>query len=310
MLRFGLPQSATLGLIESMRITTVFQIHPPYIFGLPDGQKVVQPDGMQATVQLDGRTGMVVSRPTVSQYRANADAISEKLKIGPAELQINDDYARITVTSQSPQDGYVNAVHLMTRFLRHLMIGSMPYFSAIPIQIEADDETAIPVKGFRTLFEAASYSLESLRHGMRVAAKFVSIEDPRANRSLMYFEHARYLINSVHTHPDPHSLFVKCSAFLYFWKSLTSVLGDPANDKDHQTRYCQLGFPREFWNTRVKPMKLLRDSADVAHHNLEPDRANLVVDRLNEIDDLCREVITRYREHLTPECPHQDKDEG
>ncbi|MEZ5660653.1 MAG: hypothetical protein R3E83_19745, partial [Burkholderiaceae bacterium] len=187
---------------------------------------------------------------------------------------------------------------LMRQLVRLIMLRQGCFMEGIPVQMELEDGRARPIRNAETIAEVTAYSLPALQAAIAVAANRLVLRDTRLERSLEYFGHARYLMDVPRNESEDHSLFIQSSAFLFYWKSLTTILGDPAMRESHQTRFLQLGFPKEFWNDRVKPMKLIRDSADVAHRSLDLEAARAVVSEIPRIDLLCREVIEAYAEHL------------
>ena len=71
------------------------------------------------------------------------------------------------------------------------------------------------------------------------------------------------------THPlsSPHAAFSRALAFLQLFKALTAIVGDPSSDRDYQSRCRKLGLPKDFWQTKAKPLYEIRNDDDVAHYS-------------------------------------------
>ena len=88
------------------------------------------------------------------------------------------------------------------------------------------------------------------------------------------------------------------AVFLYFWKCISVILGDSTKDKDHKTRYKELGFSDDFYQTDVRKVTKLRHNYDVAHYSLSAKRKDEVTRNYGLAQGTAAKVIRHYREYL------------
>jgi hypothetical protein len=88
------------------------------------------------------------------------------------------------------------------------------------------------------------------------------------------------------------------SAFLNAWKAVTTILGDPSADRDHQRRHRDIGFGKDFSYDKVKRLTDLRNDYDVAHYSLRTDALEEVKAHYGEAIRIASEVIDQYRQHV------------
>lgn len=84
---------------------------------------------------------------------------------------------------------------------------------------------------------------------------------------------------------------VVSAAFLNLWKAITTIVGDPSSDPDHQSRYKKFGLSFEFYREKIRRVQELRDDNDVAHHSLDLSRLDTIEREFGEATNVALEVI-------------------
>ena len=289
-----------------MRITALFRIDPPAMFGLPDGDKFVHPTTEDAPLNfygptLDARTGQIVGHGSLPVYRQAEDAIADTLHTPEADFTFNDNFVTVRVEAPSLADGAARAGKALTRLLQHVMVEQGTFLASTLLQAESDSGEIRAANRPVRLMKATVFSLRRLRSHLQIAERRASAEDARLERALVYCEHGHFLF-STHTDIAPfasaHAQFLVASAFLSLWKAITSILGEPGTDRDYQRRYRSYGLPDDYWTAKVAPLKRVRDSADVAHYELDVTAIHEVQGAFPQADAIAREVIAAYSEHV------------
>lgn len=130
---------------------------------------------------------------------------------------------------------------------------------------------ATPARTALSFGWTTTYDVAELRTNIDNAAAAAALSDERLARALRYYHHAIWLFEQQAKLADPYSVdgaMLISSVFLNLWKAASAVVGDPTKDKDHQTRHRTLGFDDEYFRTRIKPLRDLRNESDVAHYSL------------------------------------------
>jgi hypothetical protein len=104
-----------------MKYTVIFELSPPYAFGLPEQGKIVIPGG-EGSVNgptLDTVTGKLVGHGTLSRYREDTDRLQVLLTLPSSTIRLNDNFA--FVESEAPDSNQAldlksNRISLFTRY--------------------------------------------------------------------------------------------------------------------------------------------------------------------------------------------------
>jgi hypothetical protein len=287
----------------ALRVKAVFLISPPGPFGLPDGNHVVVPAPAQIySPVIDTNSGLVVSHGTLSRYRNEDEGIKEQVTVGAVALHFHDNYVTTDVEASDEKDGLERSRTAVVRLLRHLMIDQGGFFTASLMQHEVVGRKARVASQPTMTFSMSVYNLDELRGRIRAAAEGASHTDDRLDRALLYFEHARFLhkLSSDPTLTARHRNYLVASSFLFLWKAITTILGEPGTDRDYQRRFREYGLPDDFWREKVQPLKAVRDAADVAHYELDAAAIARPVASFGAAEQVCREVFRAYTSHLLP----------
>lgn len=288
----------------------LFRLSPPGVFGLPDGNKVViaAKEGQEIYGPvLDTRTGQLVSHGTLSQYRAPEQVLTATFEEGDLKLSLNDNFLAITTEASDPQAAADRTLPYVDLFVQSLstMYGMRFFFEFL----SAEDDSGSP-QVIKTgpqalqLFNLTIFNLEQLRERIAVATRWAASVDAAAKKALFYFEHACLLNEFAQTLPltSHHASFSRAVAFLQMFKALTSIIGESGTDHDYQRRLHSLGFPKDFWPTKVKPLYAIRNDEDVAHYSHSFPEPGAFFTQFSQATSVFSEALTAYMK-VTEEKP-------
>lgn len=255
-----------------------FQILPAAPFGLPDGDKVVLPAGPRSIAGpvIDTRTGVIANHGTLPVYRTEEQALALDHSVGQVRLEIRDNFGSLWIASDSLEFASRDGRAVVERLCRSLSTIYGLRFSAELQFIE--DADGVPRRWsnpqFIQLGSFVTFNLEELSTNIRKALGWAELADSTVQKALLYAEHA-CLLNEYAASDESfsvHAAFSRSLAFLQLFKALTTILGDPSSDRDHQSRFRTFGLPADFWERRVKPLYKIRNDSDVAHYSIDaPD---------------------------------------
>lgn len=264
------------------------EIAPRFPFGLPDGRHKLRPSDTDLC-RLSEELAAEVSFPRPDSHAIRFDAL-----VGGYTASLVDNVLSLHITAEDQSQATERADESVAKYVRGLMLERGYEFQGTLTHItdETGEERSLQV-GLGS--PSSTYSLRKMRRAMNAAAAMSSNDDAVLQKALIYMEHAQVLMHASHFHPHLESrAFLIAPAFLSVWKALTVILGDPSTDRDYQSRVRRFGFPRGFWTDRVKPIKDVRDSMDVAHYSLELDVENGIRTAYWDAERLCREVLLKY----------------
>ena len=152
---------------------------------------------------------------------------------------------------------------------------------------------------------ATIYNLAELTEKLRKASEIVNTRDPALEKSLAYFHHATLLKNmawpSVFDDREEDavgSLLFGSEAFLNYWKAATAIVGDRTKGDDSAERTMRLGLSSDYYPSRIEPLRQLRNDYDVAHYDVELDRAKEVGASLGRMIEVAKELLIAYSRYL------------
>ena len=175
-------------------------------------------------------------------------------------------------------------------------------FTYTPLILEGEGEKIYPMPKYVHLMTVTTYNLKKLEEDIVEAASFHNLSDPQLDRALQYYELAlllferREMIAPVLSRQHAHLISV---VFLYFWKAISAVVGDPSKDSDYQKRYRSLGFDYDYFKTKIEMIRKLRNDYDVAHYSLDENRIKEVDSNFKQAAKVVVEVVQKYRESRT-----------
>src|SRR5688572_22999294 len=166
------------------RFTLRYLVSPSWVFGLPDGKKVVLPAGSHSitTSSIDMRTGQVAGHGTLPVYRLPAAALSLVLPGQGLELQFQDNYLSLGVEADSVQAANERGGDVVDLLCQALSVHYGVRFSASLRYLE--DAEGNPKQLVRPraipLMEMASFNLEELKDRIGIAFEWAQTADERA----------------------------------------------------------------------------------------------------------------------------------
>jgi len=286
-----------------MKYRLILQVKPPSPFGLPDEGKTVIPAGIDLEGDvLDTRTLTRVGYGTLSHYRGVDEAIRVPFPLSDSVgAELRDNFLWITCEAPDARTALSTAIPLVDRFLEHLTLSTGRLFSADMIQLTTEDGAPQPLPRKVELMSLTTYDLVSLARTIETTADYVQMLDPLLDKALEYYNFALFLLEGPATQADRFSRIYAHAAsavFLSFWKATTTIIGDSSHDKDFNQRYQRLGFDREFFTSRIEPVRRLRNNYDVAHYRVDDLGLQQVTQDLALCRALAEQVMTAYRNHL------------
>lgn len=250
---------------------------------------------------IDSWTGTTVGYGTLPGYRRLDEAVSMRLHVGEVHVRLFDNFATIEREADSPGTAYRTAAQTMDRLLRHLSLTQGRLFEWRPVSLTSPDGRAYAIPGEIRLASVTTYDLDTLKADLEAAAGFADVVDERLMRAMDYYEQALLLFERrayiVRASSAQHTRLIS-AVFLDLWKALTTVVGDPSRDSDHQSRYRALGLDHSFYETRIKRLHELRNEYDVAHSSLDERATQRIEAEFGEARNTVDEVLRRYRASL------------
>ena len=284
-----------------MKFSLWFRIDPSGSFGVPEEGRTVLPPGEAISPTILTSSMVQVSHGTLSQYRAPEEALDVALSFGTTVARFQDNFLVVTIEGEYYDAARTEAQVTADRLVKHIALDQGRSFSAELIAAEDDEGNRLSILKSATFLSVTVYDLDGMRTAIRHAGRALPIDDERLERALDYYDHALFLIGRGVAHHggviSRHYDFTVAAIFLNLWKSVTVIIGDPT-ERDYQSRYRTIGLDYQFFKTKIDRLKNLRDTYDVAHHHLDPDRIEEVKAQFGEAAQIAQEVISRYRNKL------------
>jgi hypothetical protein len=280
-------------------------IQPLWPFGLPD--QTATAFKLHSVGTLTFPTDWGTHWGALPEYRSLDEQLSLELDLGSGVTgQIQDNNLMVRVVDADPESAFRRAHAAVEAYLDHLTLSHGTRFSFTPTWMQTADEVRIPVQLAAGKQALSWYDLSKLRDDFVTGQRYASLTDPQLLRALDYYVHAFLLQELAHSVDERtrHREFINVEIFLNVWKALTTILGDPSHEaKRYQVSYKTLGLSHDFFRDSITPLKGIRDSSDVAHHDLSRETADAVADALPAAFEVAREVIRRYRDRLVAAAP-------
>jgi len=286
-----------------MEFLITVEISPSGRFGVPQAGWTVQPGraGESYGDTFHSDTGIRVGFGTLPEYRAMENAIEVTLKLGRAEVRIRDNFAFLKIDASSSSEAFNLATRELDRFFQHLSLSQGTVFTYEVLIIETSDRRTYPVPTEVILSKITMYNLDHLRDEILEAQSYQDISDERLSRALEYFELALILYQTrgeIAGAFNRHHTQVIASVFLNLWKAMSSIVGDPNEDRDYQSRYRTLGFDQRFFEEKIEKVRDLRNNYDVAHYVLDGSGIERLEADYGEVQQIVTDVLKRYREFV------------
>jgi hypothetical protein len=298
-----------------MDYTVVFELLPPADFGLPDGSKVVLPDGRNViSVEATFGPGGGI-KTTPSKYRDEKDAIEMTLNLGSTRGVVKDNVLTLSVGATNAREAYDLTTKVAHVVARNLSLGRGELFTLKPLSISDGSTTRPPIFQINIASVTyAPYDLLMVRHDLAAGERVVKLDDPLMNKALVYYEHGLHLyetleaaehgVQGIQDHVDflsTHHALALADCSLNWWKAVTTVTGDPAVKAEkplYRSRYKLIGLSEEFFSSRIKPLRNLRNDADIAHYRLERRGLEKIHALIRTVKETTELVLRAYRDYL------------
>jgi hypothetical protein len=288
-----------------MRFLLACEITPPSPFGLPDGDVLVfpAPGGQFVGPTVHSRAGVKFSHGTLPVYRSLESKLHTVSSPGDVRLTFSDNGLEVQFEAGDRSTALDAGLAIVDQFLQRLALEHGRHFKARPLFLEDEQQNLVPLP--ITLFggTVTVFDLKELRGQIETAAVHLFVEDERLRKALDYYEHALFLSSSA---PDPDGFspsnrtagHLLAAAFLFLWKALSVVVGDPSIDNDYQSRYRDLGLDHKFFADTIEGIRRRRNDDDVAHYRLDDEGLEAVKQEFNVAKVAVRDVIKAYLARL------------
>ena len=188
---------------------------------------------------------------------------------------------------------------IVDHFLQRLALEHGRRFSARPLFLEDEAQALVPLP--ITVFSGTVtvFNLPELKGQIETAAMNLAVHDDWLQKALDYYEHALFL-SSAAPQADGLAQSVRtashllAAAFLFLWKALSVVVGDPSIDNDYQSRYRALGLDHKFFTDTIEDIRRRRNDDDVAHYRLDNEGIETVKRQFNSAKLAVRDVIKAH----------------
>lgn len=286
----------------------LYKFGNPGVFGLPDGDMTVMKSANSHesySDTIDIRSGHVVAYGAFSSYREPCDALTMVCELGDGSLSVRDNFFRVSIPARDKQSALQQATSLIDEISRFLCVEYGCLFPYQILQVDSPDgevDTQV-TPSLLPLLEVTFYDLNKLKASIKEAAGRSGLDDDKLSKAVLYHEHAvlLYSLQSRLPHGSPHQSYVTASAYMHLWKSITVILGDPANTndrRDYQSRFRRYGLRKGYWEEKVKPILNIRNSDDVAHYTLDSEALDRVKSSIGSAMEVSKEVIHAYSAFL------------
>ena len=94
--------------------------------------------------------------------------------------------------------------------------------------------------------------------------------------------------------PCVRSTTLAAAAFLFLWKALSAIVGDPSSDRDYQRRYRDLGLDYAFFRDTIEEIRRLRNEEDVAHYRIDSGGLDVLKNKLQMAKHAVKRVLVAY----------------
>jgi hypothetical protein len=286
---------------------------PTHTFGLPGDDAIVfpaDPTGKQSTVtfpSIDSTTLERTSWGTLSRYREDNDAVRANSSVRECQASVIDNYLTLEFTvedplTKSPWDVVRDATTALCRPLTLLTDEPIDFRIVSLQQLEGQQKH---LRAARIGGTVSAYNLAELSDKVRKSMEIADLRDPTLEKALTYYRHGAILRDGSTTYAwddeSPEStqaILFRSESFLNYWKAATSIIGDRTKGDANDERGRRLGLGPDYYRTTVQPLTNLRNDYDVAHYDVQLERAKQVSASLGQMVRVAKELLTAYVAYL------------
>lgn len=290
-----------------MKFTIILEIDPSTPFGLSvrdwpvirakKGDKLGDTNKMSDLKRVDyGQK---------SDDRSDGEGLNLAVDLNGRCVHFKDNQVNIEIEAPDMYQAHEIAIREFDLFIGNLSSIYQRFFSyrAIAIEDENGNITELPIP---VNMKATIYDLDHLSSKILEASTYQEISDEKLLRSLQYLRLALFELDERKRIMPIVTTFERkgvrdwflSSIFLNLWKALSTIVGDPSKDKDHQRRYKSLGLNYDYYLSKIKKAHDLRNDYDVAHYSLDEEKITMVDKNISEVIETAITVISRYRDYL------------
>ena len=303
-----LSDSQHLSEFSQMIYDFTFRIVPPRVFGLSDPDYTVfssQEISSSYSHTMDTVTGNIVGRGTQTRARLDDDRITVEFSYTEARFSLVDDFMSVSFEAVNDATAEELANQHAADFCALLSHVTMTPCRYEFVQALDATKRRVPTIHTKSLGRIHSYNLDSLRGDLAsFSSALPRLQDQRLRASLVYFQKAlllRELFGDPRVERYPSLIGASTlgqEAFLNFWKAIASILGEASDGKRFQTFYKKLGYSRDDFVGRIRPLYHVRDDYDVAHSSLDPSKELFDHNHVGVCLNVSKQVIDRYISYL------------
>jgi hypothetical protein len=284
-----------------MRFLLGCEVSPSSPFGLPDGDVLVlpAPGGSFIGPSVHSRAGVIFSRGTLSVYRRLESRLQVEIEISEGRLRFVDNALELHFSAADRTSALDTGLRMVDQFLQGLAVEHGRRFSARPLFLEDESQhlVTLPMVLFKNT--VTIFDIDALKSQIESAAMNLQVHDEVLQKALGYYEHALFLSSAA---PEPDGLpsshrtasHLMAAAFLFLWKALSVIVGDPNIDNDYQSRYRRLGLDYAFFAGTIEEIRRLRNDEDVAHYRVDNHGIDAIRKQFGASKEAVRTVIRAY----------------
>lgn len=293
-----------------MRFLLACEITPSSPFGLPDGDALVlpAPGGQLVGPAVHSRAGVTVGRGTLPVYRRVESRLETRHNVSGIDLRFVDNAMELRFEAPDRSGALQAGLAIADRFLQRLALEQGRRFSARPLFLEDEAQNLLPLPLVLWQGTVTVFDIGELKRQIHAAVANLDVHDEKLQKALDYFEHALFLRSAA---PEPDGLaptlrtarHLMAGAFLFLWKALSVIVGDPSIDRDYQSRYRALGLDYGFFSNTIEEIRRFRNEEDVAHYRIDDGGMEAVRRQFGAAATAVKAVIGAHIERVRPAGP-------
>jgi hypothetical protein len=288
--------------------TLVLELNPPGIFGAADESSLVLPTPSGGIDDEEVNIGYLLAGKHPSVLVRSPTPTSEIWN--DIAITLCGNHLELCLDALRPSDAYYELEYVLGRLMRNLMsrLGQPVRYQILSFKDESGTEPRLP----RTRVASVSFYDEPLLiKEFKSSIADLSLEDGQLDTALHYFEAGcRFfdewsdLLKRRETFGKSEDGFedtIWTSAFLQFWKAITSILDEPSKlarkNRIFAGRVVALGLGQGERRT-LRALLDIRNDFDVSHRSY--DRFLKALPRRNVlvVQQMARRVIAAYEKRL------------
>lgn len=279
----------------------ILEISPSSIFGLPQDGFIVWPKGdFKLKILYDSISNIVFK---ISKYREYDNAVIIFHKYDNYTIKIDDNFFIFECMASNSRVALDNCQTVANKFIRILQFKYQIFFHYKIKEIYFNNTLVpLPSSGRVEGIDIAFYNLDKLNEALYYSLNKLHLSDAISLRFLDYFDRALFLDNIYSNYSEKHLndrfyYFLLPEIYLNYYKSLSTIIGDPKIDKDYQKRYRVLGFDKDYFDNIIETLRNIRNNCDISHYSLA-DNISIYTEILENIPKIKKVSIEVFEKYL------------